>query len=82
MNLRENTQKGLYVKNFGCQMNVYDGNRMQEMLEVHNYKTVDNFENADLIILNTCHIREKANRGMYSKSKGRENKKENSDKNY
>jgi len=66
MNLRENTQKGLYVKNFGCQMNVYDGNRMQEMLEVHNYKTVDNFENADLIILNTCHIREKATEKIYS----------------
>ncbi len=66
MNLRENTQKGLYVKNFGCQMNVYDGNRMKEMLEVQNYKTVDNFENADLIILNTCHIREKATEKIYS----------------
>ena len=32
MNLRENTQKGLYVKNFGCQMNVYDGYRMQDLL--------------------------------------------------
>ena len=66
MNLRENTQKGLYVKNFGCQMNVYDGNRMQEMLEVQNYKAVNNFENADLIILNTCHIREKATEKIYS----------------
>ena len=66
MNLNENTQKGLYVKNFGCQMNVYDGNRMQEMLEAQNYKTVDNFENADLIILNTCHIREKATEKIYS----------------
>jgi len=66
MNINENTQKGLYVKNFGCQMNVYDGNRMQEMLEVHNYKAVNNFENADLIILNTCHIREKATEKIYS----------------
>ena len=66
MNLNKNTQKGLYIKNFGCQMNIYDGERMQEMLEPLNYKTLENSDNADLIILNTCHIREKATEKIYS----------------
>ena len=56
----KNTQKGLYIKNFGCQMNVYDGDRMQEMMSSHNYDSVNSVEDADLVILNTCHIREKA----------------------
>ena len=66
MTLNKNTQKGLYIKNFGCQMNVYDGNRMQEMMSSHNYDSVNTIEDADLIILNTCHIREKATEKIYS----------------
>ena len=66
MSLNKNTQKGLYIKNFGCQMNIYDGERMQEMLEPLNYKPLENSYNADLIILNTCHIREKATEKIYS----------------
>ena len=62
----KNTQKGLYIKNFGCQMNVYDGNRMQEMMSSHNYDSVNSAEDADLVILNTCHIREKATEKIYS----------------
>ena len=62
----KNTQKGLYIKNFGCQMNVYDGDRMQEMMSSHNYDSVNSVENADLVILNTCHIREKATEKIYS----------------
>ena len=62
----KNTSKGLYIKNFGCQMNVYDGDRMQEMMSSHNYDSVNNIEDADLIILNTCHIREKATEKIYS----------------
>ena len=61
-----NTSKGLYIKNFGCQMNVYDGDRMQEMMSSHNYNPVNDIEDADLIILNTCHIREKATEKIYS----------------
>ena len=49
----KNTQKGLYIKNFGCQMNVYDGDRMQEMMSSHNYDSVNSVEDADLVILNT-----------------------------
>ena len=41
-------------------MNVYDGDRMQEMMSSHNYDSVNSVEDADLVILNTCHIREKA----------------------
>ena len=62
----KNTQKGLYIKNFGCQMNVYDGDRMQEMMSSHNYDSVNSAEDADLVILNTCHIREKATEKIYS----------------
>ena len=62
----KNTQKGLYIKNFGCQMNVYDGDRMQEMMSSHNYDSVNSVEDADLVILNTCHIREKATEKIYS----------------
>ena len=62
----KNTQKGLYIKNFGCQMNVYDGDRMQEMMSSHNYNSVNSVEDADLVILNTCHIREKATEKIYS----------------
>ena len=64
----KNTQKGLYIKNFGCQMNVYDGDRMQEMMSSHNYDSVNSVEDADLVILNTCHIREKATEKIYSEN--------------
>ena len=47
-------------------MNVYDGDRMQEMMSSHNYNPVNDIEDADLIILNTCHIREKATEKIYS----------------
>ena len=50
----------LYVKSFGCQMNVYDSRRMADTLAPHGYVETDAPGDADLIILNTCHIREKA----------------------
>ena len=50
----------LYVKSFGCQMNVYDSRRMADTLAPHGYAETGSAEDADLIILNTCHIREKA----------------------
>lgn len=55
-----------FVKSYGCQMNVYDGDRMSEMLETIGYKRSDTFENAGIVILNTCHIREKASEKVYS----------------
>ncbi len=56
----------LYVKSFGCQMNVYDSRRMADTLASHGYVETAAAEDADLIILNTCHIREKAAEKVYS----------------
>jgi tRNA-2-methylthio-N6-dimethylallyladenosine synthase len=56
----------LYVKSFGCQMNVYDSRRMADTLTPHGYVETGSAEEADLIILNTCHIREKAAEKVYS----------------
>ncbi len=58
--------KKLYVKTYGCQMNVYDSERMAEALGGQGYVQVDSAEAADMILLNTCHIREKAAEKMYS----------------
>ena len=58
--------KKLFVKTFGCQMNVYDSARMADLLAAIGYEPDDRPENADLVILNTCHIREKAAEKMYS----------------
>jgi tRNA-2-methylthio-N6-dimethylallyladenosine synthase len=59
-------QKSYYLKTFGCQMNVYDSQRMAEALTAEGYGETDAVESADLVILNTCHIREKAAEKVYS----------------
>ena len=59
-------QKKLYIKTYGCQMNVYDSERMVEAMGGQGYDTVDAPESADMILLNTCHIREKAAEKVYS----------------
>jgi tRNA-2-methylthio-N6-dimethylallyladenosine synthase len=58
--------KSYFVKSFGCQMNVYDGERMAELLDDEGLAAVDSAEAADLVVLNTCHIREKAAEKVYS----------------
>jgi tRNA-2-methylthio-N6-dimethylallyladenosine synthase len=58
--------KKLFVKTYGCQMNVYDSERMAEALGGEGYEQVDSPEAADMILLNTCHIREKAAEKVYS----------------
>jgi tRNA-2-methylthio-N6-dimethylallyladenosine synthase len=58
--------KSFQVKSFGCQMNVYDGARMAEMLEAEGMVATAGGEDADLVVLNTCHIREKAAEKVYS----------------
>jgi tRNA-2-methylthio-N6-dimethylallyladenosine synthase len=58
--------KKLFIKTYGCQMNVYDSARMADALAPHGYARVDGSDDADLIILNTCHIREKAAEKVYS----------------
>ncbi len=58
--------KKLYIKTYGCQMNVYDSERMAEALGASGYEQVEAPEGADMILLNTCHIREKAAEKIYS----------------
>jgi tRNA-2-methylthio-N6-dimethylallyladenosine synthase len=58
--------KKLFIKTYGCQMNVYDSARMADLLAPIGYGMVDGPEDADMVILNTCHIREKAVEKVYS----------------
>ena len=56
----------LFIKTYGCQMNVYDSERMADVLAPLGYGRTDTPEDADLVMLNTCHIREKATEKVYS----------------
>ncbi|XDA97191.1 tRNA (N6-isopentenyl adenosine(37)-C2)-methylthiotransferase MiaB [Sulfitobacter sp. LCG007] len=58
--------KKLFIKTYGCQMNVYDSERMAESLAGQGYVATDSAAEADMILLNTCHIREKAAEKVYS----------------
>ena len=58
--------KKLFVKTYGCQMNVYDSERMAELMGAEGYETTEAMDEADMILLNTCHIREKAAEKLYS----------------
>ncbi len=58
--------KKLFIKTYGCQMNVYDSERMSEALGGQGYVATDRPEDADMILLNTCHIRERAAEKVYS----------------
>lgn len=60
------TRKRLYIKTYGCQMNVYDSERMRDVLTPLGYEPAEEPDGADLVILNTCHIREKAAEKVYS----------------
>ncbi len=60
------SKKRVYIKTFGCQMNVYDSAQMVNLLGEEGYDEVSTAENADLVVLNTCHIREKAAEKVYS----------------
>ena len=58
--------KKLHIKTFGCQMNVYDSDRMADVLEPLGYVTTDQADEADMVLVNTCHIREKAAEKLFS----------------
>ncbi|MDQ4418980.1 tRNA (N6-isopentenyl adenosine(37)-C2)-methylthiotransferase MiaB [Sphingobium sp. DEHP117] len=60
------TPRTFHVKSFGCQMNVYDGERMAEMLGAQGMTAAEDGLSADMVVLNTCHIREKAAEKVYS----------------
>ena len=58
--------KKLFIKTYGCQMNVYDSERMAETLGGQGYVATDRVDDADMVLINTCHIREKASEKLYS----------------
>ncbi|HTJ56709.1 MAG TPA: tRNA (N6-isopentenyl adenosine(37)-C2)-methylthiotransferase MiaB [Devosiaceae bacterium] len=58
--------KKLFIKTYGCQMNVYDSDRMADALAAEGYTAATSAEEADLVLLNTCHIREKASEKVFS----------------
>lgn len=66
MSSKTNQNKKLYIKTYGCQMNVYDSERMVDILAPLGYSLTQDPENADMVILNTCHIREKAEQKVFS----------------
>ena len=59
-------RRKLFVKSYGCQMNAYDATRMADALAPQGYDETSNAEDADLVILNTCHIRERASEKVFS----------------
>jgi len=63
----ENVAKKVHIETWGCQMNVADSERMLAMLNKENYTLTDNADDADLVLLNTCHIREKAKHKVLSR---------------
>ncbi|MGI9357714.1 MAG: tRNA (N6-isopentenyl adenosine(37)-C2)-methylthiotransferase MiaB [Rhizobiaceae bacterium] len=63
---REAAPKKVFIKTWGCQMNVYDSTRMKDALEQDGYASTNDMGDADLVLLNTCHIREKAAEKVYS----------------
>src|ERR1700743_2686171 len=65
-NEAETRLKTVHVKSWGAQMNVYDGQKMVDLLAPLGYRPVDEADGADIVILNTCHIREKATEKLFS----------------
>jgi tRNA-2-methylthio-N6-dimethylallyladenosine synthase len=68
--LPDTALKTVHVRSWGCQMNVYDSQRMVDLLAPLGYRPVDAAEGADMVILNTCHIRERRPRSCSPNSAG------------
>lgn len=64
--VRTTAAKKVFIKTYGCQMNVYDSQRMADALAADGYTATEAIGEADLVLLNTCHIREKAAEKVYS----------------
>ena len=58
-------EQKVFIKTFGCQMNMYDSNRIFDSVKKIGYKKTENYEDANCYILNTCHIRDKAKEKVY-----------------
>src|SRR5260370_4268907 len=63
---RQGQRKRVFIRTYGCQMNVYDSDRMADVLRPLGYALADAPDQADLVVLNTCHIRERASEKVYS----------------
>ena len=74
------SRKKFFIKSYGCQMNVYDSERIRNLFEAKGFEETPAIDDANLIILNTCHIREKAAEKVYSDI-GRINKIKQKEKN-
>jgi tRNA-2-methylthio-N6-dimethylallyladenosine synthase len=61
-------RKKVFIKTFGCQMNVYDSGKMQALLGKDGYESVDSPEEADLVLVNTCSVRDKPEQKLDRKS--------------
>ena len=57
--------KKIFIKSYGCQMNVYDSESMIDLMKPMWYQYTENLNDANLVVLNTCHIREKASEKIY-----------------
>jgi len=64
--VKKSDPKKLFIKTYGCQMNVYDSERMAETLGAQGYVAAESAADADMVLINTCHIREKASEKLYS----------------
>ena len=64
--MSKDISKKIFVKSYGCQMNVYDSDRIKNLFEPQGYKETLSVEDADIVVLNTCHIRDKAVEKVYS----------------
>lgn len=64
--IRESNGRKVFIRTYGCQMNVYDSDRMADALAPHGYTPTQELGEADLVLLNTCHIREKASEKVFS----------------
>ena len=58
--------QSFFIKTYGCQMNEYDSEKLNDLLKFNGYKQSSNFEDSDIAILNTCHLRKKASEKLYS----------------
>jgi tRNA-2-methylthio-N6-dimethylallyladenosine synthase len=65
-NTDENPQRRLFIRTYGCQMNVYDSARIADLLAPLGYAMTETMDDADLAVINTCHIREKASEKLFS----------------
>ena len=63
--MNKTPKKRIFIKSYGCQMNVYDSNRIYDSVKEIGYEKTESYEDANCYVLNTCHIRDKAKEKVY-----------------